>query len=135
MSGGHISITENGINKSCIDVRKITGAVLQGDSLLNGTIIYNITFNDSSPSKDVIELTKMIGIHDVIESLPMGYHTTISDSNNVLSAGQKQKILLARAMYRNPQLLILMKQQVILMLSLNIRLVWRYHRSSAQRLL
>ncbi|UUK76288.1 peptidase domain-containing ABC transporter (plasmid) [Escherichia albertii] len=107
ISGGHISITENGINKSCIDVRKITGAVLQGDSLLNGTIIYNITFNDSSPSKDVIELTKMIGIHDVIESLPMGYHTTISDSNNVLSAGQKQKILLARAMHRNPQLLIL----------------------------
>ncbi|HHC4768125.1 TPA: peptidase domain-containing ABC transporter [Escherichia albertii] len=107
VSSGHISITENGMNKSCIDVRKITGAVLQGDSLLNGTVIYNITFNDSSPSRDVIDLTKMIGVHDVIKSLPMGYHTQISDSDNILSAGQKQKILLARAMYRKPQLLIL----------------------------
>ncbi|EQB7292928.1 peptidase domain-containing ABC transporter (plasmid) [Escherichia albertii] len=107
VSSGHISITENGMKKSCIDARKMTGAVLQGDSLLNGTVIYNITFNDSSPSRDVIDLTKMIGVHDVIKSLPMGYHTQISDSDHILSAGQKQKILLARAMYRKPQLLIL----------------------------
>ncbi|HFZ1711583.1 TPA: peptidase domain-containing ABC transporter [Citrobacter sedlakii] len=107
VSSGNISITENGMNKSCIDVRRTTGVVLQGDSLLNGTVIYNITFNDSSPSRDVTELTKMIGIHDVIKCLPMGYHTQINDSDHVLSAGQKQKILLARAMYRKPQLLIL----------------------------
>lgn len=56
VSSGHISITENGMKKSCIDVRKITGAVLQGDLLLNGTVIYNITFHDSSPSRDVIDL-------------------------------------------------------------------------------
>ncbi|EPS0032786.1 peptidase domain-containing ABC transporter, partial [Escherichia albertii] len=95
VSSGHISITENGMKKSCIDARKMTGAVLQGDSLLNGTVIYNITFNDSSPSRDVIDLTKMIGVHDVIKILLMGYHTQISDSDHILSAGQKQKILLA----------------------------------------
>lgn len=107
LSDGYISIIEKGIKRNGIDIRKITGTVLQGDSLLNGTIIYNITFNESAPSKDVIDLTKMIGIHDVIKNLPMGYHTQVSDSNNMLSAGQKQKILLARAIYRKPQLLIL----------------------------
>ncbi|EPF3204297.1 ATP-binding cassette domain-containing protein [Klebsiella pneumoniae] len=74
---------------------------------MNGTIIYNITFNDSTPSSEVIDLTRKIGVHDIIENLPMGYFTPVNDCCNVLSAGQKQKILLARALFRNPKLLVL----------------------------
>ncbi|HBN1812811.1 TPA: ATP-binding cassette domain-containing protein, partial [Escherichia coli] len=88
-------------------VRGISGTVLQGDTLLNGTIIYNITFNDSTPSPEVIDLTRKVGMHDIIENLPMGYFTPVNDCCNVLSAGQKQKILLARALFRNPKLLVL----------------------------
>ncbi len=107
LSGGHIIFTDGDKNNKIEDIRSVSGTVLQGDILLNGTIIYNITFNDSTPSPELLELTKKIGIHDIIEMLPMGYFTPVNDAGNILSAGQKQKILLARALFRKPKLLIL----------------------------
>ncbi|EEQ1544488.1 peptidase domain-containing ABC transporter [Escherichia coli] len=107
LSGGHIIFTDGDKNNKIEDIRSVSGTVLQGDILLNGTIIYNITFNDSTPSPELLELTKKIGIHDIIERLPMGYFTPVNDAGNILSAGQKQKILLARALFRKPKLLIL----------------------------
>lgn len=107
LSEGSVSVTDENASNKIEFVRGISGAVLQGDTLLNGTIIYNITFNDSTPSSEVIDLTRKIGVHDIIENLPMGYFTPVNDCCNVLSAGQKQKILLARALFRNPKLLVL----------------------------
>ncbi len=107
LSGGHIIFTDGDKNNKIENIRSVSGTVLQGDILLNGTIIYNITFNDSTPSPELLDLTKKIGIHDIIERLPMGYFTPVNDAGNILSAGQKQKILLARALFRKPKLLIL----------------------------
>ncbi|EPT7717921.1 peptidase domain-containing ABC transporter [Escherichia coli] len=107
LSGGHIIFTDGDKSNKIEDIRSVSGTVLQGDILLNGTIIYNITFNDSTPSPELLDLTKKIGIHDIIERLPMGYFTPVNDAGNILSAGQKQKILLARALFRKPKLLIL----------------------------
>ncbi|HBN1934098.1 TPA: peptidase domain-containing ABC transporter [Escherichia coli] len=107
LSEGSVSVTDENASNKIEFVRGISGTVLQGDTLLNGTIIYNITFNDSTPSPEVIDLTRKVGMHDIIENLPMGYFTPVNDCCNVLSAGQKQKILLARALFRNPKLLVL----------------------------
>ncbi|HEI3617324.1 TPA: ATP-binding cassette domain-containing protein, partial [Escherichia coli] len=54
-----------------------------------------------------VHITKGLGIHDVINSLPVGYYSQVTDINSFLSVGQIQRILLARAIYRKPALLIL----------------------------
>lgn len=60
LSGGHIIFTDGDKNNKIEDIRSVSGTVLQGDILLNGTIIYNITFNDSTPSPELLELTKKL---------------------------------------------------------------------------
>lgn len=61
--------------------RKITGTVLQGDSLLSGSLLYNISFDNTVSLDDVIHITKGLGIHEVINSLPMGYYSRVTDIN------------------------------------------------------
>ena len=107
-TGGHIIC--NGVNileHNIQSFRKITGTVLQGDSLLSGSLLYNISFDNTVSLDDVIHITKGLGIHEVINSLPMGYYSQVTDINAFLSVGQIQRILLARAIYRKPALLIL----------------------------
>lgn len=107
-TGGHIICNDvNILEHNIQSFRKITGTVLQGDALLSGSLLYNISFDNTVSLEDVIHITKGLGIHDVINSLPMGYYSQVTDINAFLSVGQIQRILLARAIYRKPALLIL----------------------------
>jgi len=83
-------------------------AVMQDDYLLSGTLADNISFFDPFPDQQVIEhVCRLARIHDEIVKMPMGYHSLISDMGAALSSGQRQRILLARALYRDPDVLFL----------------------------
>ncbi|MES2056645.1 MAG: peptidase domain-containing ABC transporter [Pseudomonadota bacterium] len=83
--------------------RSRVGAVLQDDAMLQGTIADNIAFFDpQADMEDVISCAQFARIHDEIMHMPMQYHSFIGDMGGALSAGQRQRLLLARAMYRSP---------------------------------
>ena len=76
--------------------------------LFNTSIIDNIAFGESEPDIDrVIEAAKNANAHDFISSFSDGYSTVIGERGNKLSGGQKQRISIARAIYKNPEILIL----------------------------
>ena len=84
------------------------GAVMQDDYLLSGTLADNIAFFDPQPDQDKIEeAAKFARIDGDIRAMPMAYHSLVSDMGSALSSGQRQRILLARAMYRDPDVLFL----------------------------
>ncbi len=76
-------------------------AVLQDDVLLSGSIADNVSFFDLAPNAQTIErATRLAQIYDDIKGLPMGFDSRIGDMGSALSAGQQQRLLLARALYR-----------------------------------
>jgi ATP-binding cassette, subfamily B, bacterial CvaB/MchF/RaxB len=88
--------------------RAMVGTVMQDDALLTGSVIDNVSFFDASPDVEwVMECARLAAVHDEIEAMPMGYHTLIGDMGASLSGGQKQRLLLARALYKRPQVLLL----------------------------
>lgn len=88
--------------------REMLSTVMQDDQLFAGTIAENISFFDSEPSQSHIEsVAKLAAIDHDISRMPMRYQTSIGDIGTGLSGGQKQRILLARALYKNPRILIL----------------------------
>jgi len=88
--------------------RSRIGAVMQDDSLLTGTLADNISFFDPRiDQKCVEEAARMARIHDDIMKMPMAYQSLIGDMGAALSSGQRQRIMLARALYRDPDILFL----------------------------
>ncbi|WP_254053127.1 peptidase domain-containing ABC transporter [Shewanella sp. WE21] len=88
--------------------RKLIGSVMQNDSLLSGTLTENISFFDEIYNQSKVEYScRLASINDDIENLPMGYQTLIGDMGIQLSGGQVQRILLARALYLQPRILVL----------------------------
>ena len=88
--------------------RDMIGTVMQDDQLFAGSIIDNISFFDPQPDLAwVEECARLASVHDEIEAMPMGYHTLIGDMCGSISGGQKQRLLLARALYKRPQILFL----------------------------
>ncbi|MFL6417775.1 MAG: peptidase domain-containing ABC transporter [Bryobacteraceae bacterium] len=82
--------------------------VMQEDTLFSGTICENIHFFDEAPDLDrVRECASLACIHDDIAALPMNYETLVGDMGAAVSGGQKQRLLLARALYRKPSILVL----------------------------
>ena len=90
------------------DLRREISAVLHGDGLMAGDLAYNISLDHRDyDSKKLSSLCQGLGILELIDNLPMGFSTQIGEMGNSLSAGQVQRILLARALYREPSMLIL----------------------------
>lgn len=89
-------------------LRKIVSYVPQETYLFPGTILDNIKLGKPEASdKEVIEICKKLGIHQFIERLPHGYQTDAGEAGRKLSTGEKQLIAIARAMLRNPAIVIL----------------------------
>jgi ATP-binding cassette subfamily B protein RaxB len=87
--------------------RAMIGVVMQDDQLFAGSIADNICFFAEQPNLRLIEeCARRAAIHDDIESMSMGYGTLIGDMGTVLSGGQKQRVLIARALYREPGILL-----------------------------
>lgn len=90
------------------DLRDIIGIVSQEAILFNDTILNNITFSTKgSTLEDVIQAAKYANAHDFIMETPNGYDTVIGDRGSLLSGGQRQRLTIARALLKNPPLLIL----------------------------
>lgn len=87
--------------------RTQVGAVMQDDQLFGGSIAENIAFATEVDDDKVRHCARLAAIDFEIEQMPMQYETLVGDMGTVLSGGQKQRILLARALYREPRLLIL----------------------------
>jgi len=88
--------------------RAQAGVVQQDDELLSGTIADNISlFDPVIDMERVIECAQMAQIHDDIMAMPMNYLSLVGDMGSALSGGQQQRILIARALYGRPKLLIL----------------------------
>ncbi len=93
---------------SITDLRSHIGMVTQESILFNDTVRNNIAFGlTTAKDEDIIEAAKIANAHDFIMSLENGYDTNIGERGNKLSGGQKQRVSIARAVLRNPSILIL----------------------------
>ncbi len=86
--------------------RRQIGTVMQDDQLLTGSILQNICFfDDHADHAFASECARLACIHEEVMRMPMGYRTLIGSLGSTLSAGQRQRVLLARALYRRPRIL------------------------------
>ncbi|MBX3734262.1 MAG: peptidase domain-containing ABC transporter [Verrucomicrobiae bacterium] len=89
------------------DLRRRIGIVLQENHIFSDTILRNVAFGDREPDFErVLRATHLANAHDFISRLPLGYETRIGESGIALSGGQRQRIAIARALYRDPPVLI-----------------------------
>ena len=108
-TAGEILIDGKAIsNVELRDWRKNIGYISQDIFLLNDTIENNIRFYDETVThEDIVRAAKMADIYDFIESVPKKFHTEIGERGIMLSAGQRQRVIIARVLSRNPKFLIL----------------------------
>ena len=107
--GGEILIDGIPITDLVIsDLRALMGIVSQETILFNGSLYENIAFGlNNIKLEDVIAAAKVANAHEFIEKLELGYETNIGDRGIKLSGGQRQRISIARAVLKNPPILIL----------------------------
>jgi len=108
-------VIEGSINIDNINVKKINlsqlrdlmGVVTQDSILFNDSVINNIAFGVEIENSQVLESAKMANADEFIQNLDEKYETFIGDAGIKLSGGEKQRLSIARAIYKNPEILIL----------------------------
>ncbi len=89
-------------------LRRLIGYVSQSTLILSGTVMENLRYgNPEASEEEAVRAARVAGIHDFIDSLPEGYETEICERGINLSEGQKQRLALARALVKAPDILVL----------------------------
>jgi ATP-binding cassette subfamily B protein len=107
VTGGRIAIDDRDIRKvKLFDLRESIGFVSQEPFLFSGSIRENITFGEDIGDESVINAAKSAALYDTIMSFPAGFDTVVGEKGIVLSGGQKQRIVIARALIKDPPILL-----------------------------
>ena len=109
VNAGEIQIDGTNIKElTKSSLRNLMGLVTQDSILFNDTVKNNIGLGKENASdEEIIAAAKIANAHEFISELPEGYNTNIGDSGNKLSGGQKQRLSIARAVLKNPPIMIL----------------------------